>query len=333
MIHMRVKQALIAYGIVILMTACAIPAESSGSSSVRAVALVVGSAVTSEDLEREMARLRHRETMSRDRNTEVELRRQAMDGLIDRELLWQESRRQGIVAGENEIAAEMEEFRKTVESSLELDRALQEMKLSSEALRREVERRLSVTAMLERRIASKGEPPEGGIRGYYDRNPALFCVPEKVRISHILVNFDPRWQSEKKEAARKIIETVNDRLRSGDKFAGLATEYSDCPTAAKGGDLGWFGRGSLSPRMETKILSLPPFVASEILEDRYGFHIVMVTGRKPARIVPFSEARPKIVRFLREQKIREEGLSLARELRKGARVEVMDGGLQWSVLR
>jgi peptidyl-prolyl cis-trans isomerase C len=286
------------------------------------VARVNGSPITSAELDRETERLLRREAAPADAGWEREARRRALDGLIDRELLWQESRREGIAVPEQDVIRELAVLRKSVASSTVLERALREMDVSPETVRREVERRMAVTALLERRLGAGAPPSEESARRYYESHPEVFRVPEKVRISHILKRIDPRWQLEKKAQARLRMREISLRLRKGEKFAALAGQYSDCPSAEKGGDLGWFARGSLTPQLEVMVFTLPAMVVSDVLEDRYGFHLVMVTGRKAARSVSFAEARPKVIAYLKGEKIREEGLGLARTLRMGANVDI-----------
>jgi peptidyl-prolyl cis-trans isomerase C len=88
---------------------------------------------------------------------------------------------------------------------------------------------------------------------------------------------------------------------------------------------GWFSRGRLTGQIEIAVFSLPEGSVSDIVEDRFGFHLVKVTGRRPARTVSFAEGRAKIVDYLRQEKMRSEGEALARNLRGKAKVEVFLG--------
>jgi len=299
-------------------------AEASDSPPSPVVARVNGTPITAAELDREADRLLRREAAAPDAGREREVRRRALDVLIEQELLWQESRREGIAVSVQDVIRELAALRKSVASTSVLEKALREMDVSPEVVRREVERRMAVTALLERRLGSGARPSEEEARRYHDTHPDVFRIPEKVRMSHILARIDPRWQREKKTEARLRMAEIRRRLRSGDKFADLAKEYSDCPSAEKGGDLGWFSRGSLTAQLEVVVFSLPAMVVSDVLEDRYGFHLVMVTGRKAARTVPFIEARPKVVEYLKGEKLRQEGLNLARGLRRSARIDILD---------
>lgn len=324
--YSRILSAVIscAASVALVAASQAARAEASDSPPSPVVARVNGNPVSAADLDRETNLILRREAGATDAGREREVRRRALDVLIEQELLWQECRREGIVVPEQNVIRGLAALRKSVASTSVLEKALREMDLSPEVVRREVERRMAVTALLERRLGSGARPSEEEARRYYDTHPDVFRVPEKVRMSHILARIDPRWQREKKTEARLRMAEIRQRLRSGEKFGALAKEYSDCLSAEKGGDLGWFSRGSLTPQLEVVVFSLPAMVASDVLEDRYGFHLVMVTGRKAARTVPFAEARPKVVEYLKGEKLRQEGLNLARVLRRRARVEVLD---------
>lgn len=297
--------------------------EAGDSPTSPIVARVNGTSITAGELDREAERLLRREAASPDSRRVWEIRRRALDVLIDQELLWQESRREGITVPEGDVMRELAALGKSVPSTAALEKALDEMDISPETVRREVERRMAVAALLERRLGNGAHPSDEEVRRFYDTHTDTFRIPEKVRISHILVRIEPRWQREKKEEARFRMAGIRQRLRSGEPFSALAKEFSDCPSAEKGGDLGWFSRGSLTPQLEVAVFSLPAMVVSDILEDRYGFHLVLVTGRKPPRRVTFAEARPQVVRYLRDLRLREEGMHLARQLRRSAALEIV----------
>jgi peptidyl-prolyl cis-trans isomerase C len=302
----------------LLLAPWAVPDRAAAAPPYQPVAQVNGIAITAEELDRELIRLQRRSGAPRPEA----LRREALEGLIDRELLWQESLRRGTTVSEERIARELAALQQTVVSPLELEQTLKELSLSPDVLRREVERRLTVTAMLAQLPGVAGAFADQELRRYYDANPQVFRVPDKVRISHILVRIEPRWLLEKKAAARRLIDAVHERLRRGEDFTALAREASECPTAGTGGDLGWFSRGSLSDPLDALVFTLSTGAISPVVEDRYGFHIIRVTGKKPARTVPYDEARPKIIEYLNGERLRAAALTLARGLRNRADVTI-----------
>jgi parvulin-like peptidyl-prolyl isomerase len=90
----------------------------------------------------------------------------------------------------------------------------------------------------------------------------------QVRASHILVKTE--------EEAKKLREEI----LAGKDFAEAAKEVSLCPSGAKGGDLGYFGRGQMVPEFETAAFSLPVGQVSELIKTQFGWHLLIVTGER-----------------------------------------------------
>lgn len=84
-----------------------------------------------------------------------------------------------------------------------------------------------------------------------------------------------------RETARGRAQAVLDRIKNGESFEVLATEFTQDTTGPNGGDLGWFVRGMLGPELEAKAFSLQKGeLAGDLVESEAGFYILRVDDTK-----------------------------------------------------
>lgn len=105
-------------------------------------------------------------------------------------------------------------------------------------------------------------------------------VPSTVSVRHILICYDGcaargDFTLTKEEALTRI-EEISTMLRDGEiNFAQAAAEYSECPSSARGGDLGEFGRGQMVGPFEDAAFALPVGGMSDIVETQFGYHLIL----------------------------------------------------------
>ncbi|HET8677287.1 MAG TPA: peptidylprolyl isomerase, partial [Blastocatellia bacterium] len=87
-----------------------------------------------------------------------------------------------------------------------------------------------------------------------------------------------------KEEARKKAESILARVRKGEDFAKLASEFNPDATKETGGDLDYFSRGRMLPEFEQAAFALKPGEVSDLVETQYGFHIIKVEDRRLAPV-------------------------------------------------
>ncbi|XP_041982846.1 putative peptidyl-prolyl cis-trans isomerase dodo [Aricia agestis] len=110
----------------------------------------------------------------------------------------------------------------------------------------------------------------------------------EVRCSHILVKHaesrrPSSWREENitrtKEEALDLLKSYRKQIVANDEsFADLASKYSDCSSAKRGGDLGSFGRGQMQPTFEEEAFKLKVGQLSKPVETDSGFHIILRTA-------------------------------------------------------
>jgi peptidyl-prolyl cis-trans isomerase C len=126
-----------------------------------------------------------------------------------------------------------------------------------------------------------------------------------VRASHILITPKPEPGADPNKAkadAKKTAEDLLKQIKGGADFADLAKKNSSCPSAAKGGDLDWFGKGRMVPEFDKAAFAMKVGEVSDIVETQFGYHIIKLTARRAAGTMSFEDAKPDIMEFLKQTK-------------------------------
>ncbi|MBU1317718.1 MAG: peptidylprolyl isomerase [candidate division Zixibacteria bacterium] len=111
---------------------------------------------------------------------------------------------------------------------------------------------------------------------------SLPLQPEAVKLAHILLRVTASQATI--DSARVKAYSIKGMLDAGADFEQLAKEYSDDPSAADGGDLGYFGKGDLVPEFENVAFALPIGDVSDVVGTQYGFHIIKCIDKQGDRV-------------------------------------------------
>ncbi|MDD2580479.1 MAG: peptidylprolyl isomerase [Desulfuromonadaceae bacterium] len=176
----------------------------------------------------------------------------------------------------------------------------------------DLKKRLIVESFLKKKVEAESKVSDEDMKKFYEQNKDKFKTGEQIRASHILV----KTEKEAKDILAK--------LKSGGNFEELAKKYSVDSSAAKGGDLGWFGKGSMVPVFEKAALALKEGQISGIVKSDFGFHIIKLTGKRPAGIRPFEEVKEQIKGAIMPTKQQEVFQKIKDELKKTAKITVKE---------
>lgn len=239
------------------------------------------------------------------------LRGQVLDRLVIEQLLSEKIKESNIEISDEEVIKVFTEILAAQPESLSLEeykKKLSEYGGSFEKEKEKIRQELAYQKFLGAQLAGKINITEEDARKFYDENTQRFEASERVRVSHILIKpvftegGDP---NEAKAEAEAKIQDLLKQIREGADFATLAISNSNCPSAPKGGDLGYFPRGATTPPFEKVAFELAIGQISDIVETEYGYHIIKATGHKDAGIIPFDEVKDNIINQLTETKQQE----------------------------
>jgi len=153
------------------------------------------------------------------------------------------------------------------------------------------------------KVKSSLSVDDGEVTRYYGNHESQYQLAKQVHARHILIKIDTAADAAKKEESRKKAEDLLKRIKAGEDFAKLANEFSEDPgSGSKGGDLGYFGQGRMTPNFEKAAFALEKGGISDLVETPFGYHIIKVEDIQEARTKPVEEVRQEIITKVLDEK-------------------------------
>lgn len=141
------------------------------------------------------------------------------------------------------------------------------------------------------------------VQEYYDMHREQYQQPDRVQVRHILIRVGPEAGPDAVKQAQEKAQKVLAEARRGVNFAVLAQKYSDDPSGATGGDLGYFSRGEMEPTMERAVFSLRRGEIGPVVRTRHGFHVVKVEDVQAGKTRSLEEVKDEIISQLTQEKV------------------------------
>ncbi|WP_457564657.1 peptidylprolyl isomerase [Caminibacter sp.] len=137
---------------------------------------------------------------------------------------------------------------------------------------------------------------------FYEQNKDIyFKTTPQIKARHILVK--------SKAEAEKLINELKGLHGKAleQKFAELAKKYSIGPSKVQGGELGWFNPKQMVPEFAKAAEKLKPGqITLQPVKTRFGYHIILVEGKKSNNYLPFEQVKPQIIAYLKQLKLKQE---------------------------
>jgi len=262
------------------------------------------------------------------------LEQAVLDRLIQIQILLKKATDADKALGKETCDQRLQAIKTRAGSEEALNRQLKSVGTSPQELQAKMLEESTAQAVMERELKLKVSDDD--VKKFYDDNPSKFEQPEMVRASHILLSTkDPdtnkELTDEQKSAKHKKAEEVLKRAKAGEDFAKLAKEYSEDPGSKDKGGEYQFSRGQMVPQFETAAFSLKTNEVSDIVTTQFGYHIIKLSEKIPAKKVELSKVAPDIKEYLKQQlaqKRSEDVQQYMTNLKKEYGVEILDDNLK-----
>lgn len=252
------------------------------------------------------------------------LRKEAMDKIIEQELVRQAAAEQNIEVNDDEVDAQVEELRSIFDNPMSFNARLESEGFNEESYREHVKGMLAAKRYLDGVRGAVPPVSDEELETYYQENKRRLTFPEQVRVRHILLTWKPMGTGDDRAAIRAQMKPLLERARNGEDFAKLARQYSDdYATAKNGGDTGLFHRGQMVPAFEEVAFSLKPGAISEPVETPYGVHILRLEEHLEPRLVPLDEVREQLREHVRNERAEQAVNEEIARLRAAADIEIL----------
>ena len=229
--------------------------------------------------------------------------------------------------------------RKSAQTDEEFSRHLRSLGLTLAQFTNRVMEQAISEELIIRDVKSKITIPEADVKKFWETNDEAFKQPELARASHILIatkdfKTGQIMTEEEKKAQKAKAEAVLVRAKKGEDFTGLVATFSEDPAAKENKGEYKFARAKDDPRramvpeFEKAAFALQPKGISDLVTTDYGYHIIMLHERIPAKKVDFAEAQERIKEFLLQAALDKAMPVYFAKVKQTANVEILDEKLK-----
>jgi peptidyl-prolyl cis-trans isomerase C len=251
----------------------------------------------------------------------------ATQRVVEQTLLAQEARRTNVQPSQERLAEMVRVIEKQAGGREALESSIATFGMSYDNLVGFLREMELARSLIEKQISPTIQVSDEEVRSFYTENSELFDAEEQVRARHIVFAATLEADAQTVAETRAKAEKARQRALAGEDFAELARELSEGPTGPSGGDLGFFTRGQMAPQFANAAFALQPGGISPVVRTEFGFHVIKVEEKRPARHLPLDEVSDHVRNLLAQQKTGQAIGQLVEALADKATImNLVDGG-------
>lgn len=322
-----------ALGIAVMMCLASAWAVASDTVVEEIIARVNDQIITRSDLHRsreQMLNEMHQQNIPERDPREVEAENNLLRDLIDQQLLVQKGAELGITA-DTELIKRLDELRKqmNLDSMEALEKAAQQQGVSFEEFKQNMRNGIITQKVIQSEVGGHINITPDDVKHYYEEHRAELEQPEQVRLSEILVTPEAKAgeepSAEAVAAAQQKAEQALADVKSGKSFSEVAQKYSNGPTAAQGGDLGFFKRGMLAGELENKTFAMKAGETTGVTRTKQGFVVLRVDEHRDAGMPALKSVEAQITEQIYYQRLQPALRAYLTKLRENAFIDIKLG--------
>jgi parvulin-like peptidyl-prolyl isomerase len=242
-----------------------------------------------------------------------------LDQLIDRAVFVHEAKTAGLAAPDSVVDLLMKQF--TASFSPDLAKQLEQQGLKPADFREAIQRDLMIRAYVKEKIEPTVTVSDADCQAFFEAHREEFAGVDSVHARHIILQSSTADSDEDKVKDQKLIDDIRRRAtKGGEKFERLAQMYSEDGSAERGGDLGFFARGTMVKEFEDVVFSLKKGEISPVFRTQFGLHLVKVVDKKPSAPPNYELAKPRIEAMLKQQAL---GTDLQNRLKRNRETAII----------
>jgi peptidyl-prolyl cis-trans isomerase C len=252
-----------------------------------------------------------------------QLRQKALDALIDKELLWQEALKRGVVISDEVVKNQIDQTRQAIGGAEVFTRRLADAGFDEAGFTEYTRRELAAQQVFAD-LVRVAEPDEQQVRAFFEEHRAEMSRPEQIQARHILIKVPQGADAATVEAARLRLEEMRVKVTQGEDFASVARTGSEDATATVGGDLGYFPRGRMMPAFDAAAFALALGEVSAPVRTPLGWHLIYLQNHQEAADVSEVQGLEMVRAYLARQQSAQARLQVLATLRSSNRIERID---------
>ena len=255
--------------------------------------------------------------------SDKEIIEKTLNSIIEERLQLQEAKKSGLEVDDESIKNALKDIMKRNNiDEAQMEAMLEQEGRTMEQYKTVISDQILVTKVVQFHMGKSGKATKKQIKKYYFENQKEFWTPMQPFVRHILFiaeeDATPLEKQLKKDKATEILSKV----RAGQDFSELAKKYSEDVSASTGGEIGAMVKGQFVPEFEEVAFKLKPGEVSDIVESRYGYHIIKVDKVIPGKSRPLDEVKTQIEQMLEFKNKKQKYTEWMDELKKDSMIQI-----------